>query len=222
MMQLAIDSASDELGVALAEDGAVIAARIWETRRNHSVELLPAIQGLLDERDEGKDALRAVFVDIGPGGYAALRVGVSVAKGIAHGLGVPVVAVGRLLLDAEAVVSEADARRIVAVHRAGRGEVAWAAYCEVNSRLDEHSAPALIKAEALAAGLAADDALTGELDDALTAGAEAAGTTVLRPQQHRVYALARVGHQRLTAGAVDDPRAVVPVYLRAPAIGPQG
>jgi tRNA A37 threonylcarbamoyladenosine modification protein TsaB len=62
-----------------------------------------------------------VFVDIGPGGYAALRVGLSIAKGLAHGLDVPIIGVGRLELDAYGVATEAAGRRIVAVHRAVSG-----------------------------------------------------------------------------------------------------
>jgi hypothetical protein len=41
---------------------------------------------------------------------------------------------------------------------------------------------------------------------------------VLDPAQ---LELAAVGHERVAAGRVDDPTALVPLYLRAPAIGPQ-
>jgi tRNA threonylcarbamoyl adenosine modification protein YeaZ len=83
-MQLSIEAASDEPGVALSHDGKVLLSATWHTQQNHSKELLPNIERLLNEARTDKSALTAVFVDIGPGGYAALRVGVSTAKALAH------------------------------------------------------------------------------------------------------------------------------------------
>src|ERR1700687_4710882 len=117
-MQLAIDAADDEPGIALAVDGVAALTAIWTTQRNHSVELLPNIDRLLTEAGRTKRDIEAVFVDLGPGGYAALRVGVSIAKALAHGLCVPIAGIGRLELDAYGVSAEAGGRRIVASHRA--------------------------------------------------------------------------------------------------------
>ena len=109
-MQLVIDAADDVPGVGLAVAGVVGLSATWATERNHSVELLPNIERLLGEAGRTKGDIEAVFVDVGPGGYAALRVGVSIAKGIAHGLGVPIVGIGRLELDAYGAASESGAR----------------------------------------------------------------------------------------------------------------
>ena len=196
----------------------------WESERNHSVELLPNIERLLGEAGRTKDDIEAVFVDVGPGGYAALRVGVSIAKGIAHGLGVPIVGIGRLELDAYGAASESGATgRIIGVHRAGRGEVAWAAYAGgVDAGWGEVEAPRIEKAAAMRERLARGDCVTGEVDDELAAAAQAAGATVIRSERHRVVALATLGDVRLRAGRIDDATTLVPLYLRAPAIGPQG
>src|SRR6185295_5194120 len=109
-MQLAIDAADDVPGIALAVDGVAGLTATWATQRNHSVELLPNIDRLLAEAGRTKDDITAIFIDLGPGGYAALRVGVSVAKALAHGLAVPIVGIGRLELDAYAVAGEAGGR----------------------------------------------------------------------------------------------------------------
>jgi hypothetical protein len=63
--------------------------------------------------------------------------------------------------------------------------------------------------------------VTGDIDDAIAAAASAAGASVLSAGEHRVVALVALGHQRLAAGRTDDARTLVPLYLRAPAIGPQ-
>ena len=220
-MQLAIDAADDNPGIALAVDGVAGMTATWATQRNHSVELLPNIDRLLTEAGRTKHDIDAVFVDLGPGGYAALRVGVSIAKALAHGLGVPIVGVGRLELDAYGVAGDAGARRIVAVHRAGRGEAAWAVYRDGPDRWREELSPRIGKPADLYSSIAGGDIVTGDVDDELAAALARAGASAASARAHRVIALASLGHQRLAAGRTDDPTALVPLYLRAPAIGPQ-
>lgn len=218
-MELVIEAASDEVGVALAVEGVVGLSATWETQRNHSVELLPNIDHLLSDAGRAKADVSAVIVDVGPGGYAGLRVGVSIAKALAHALGVPIVGVGRLEVDAWGVAGEqAGIVRIVAVHRAGRGEVAWAAY-RTGAWADEIG-PRITKLEDLHAAIVGGDVVTGDVDDALADVVRRVGATTASAQTHRVVALAALGAARLRAGRIDDAAALVPMYLRAPAIGP--
>ena len=219
-MELSIEAASDDVGVALSVDGVVARLATWETHENHSVELLPNVDRLLSEAGRYKSDIAAVFVDIGPGGYAGLRVGVSVAKALAHALGVPLAGVGRLELDALAAATEAGARRIVAVNRAGRGEVAWAAYRGHDGAWSEELSPRISKPAELHAAIVRDDAVTGDIDDDMAAAIERGGAIAVSAHEHRVVTLARAGHARLVAGRLDDAMALVPLYLRAPAIGP--
>jgi tRNA threonylcarbamoyladenosine biosynthesis protein TsaB len=221
-MQLCIDAADDHPGLALAVDGVAGRTLTWETQQNHSKELLPNIDRLLTQAGRTKDDISSVFVDIGPGGYAALRVGVSIAKGLAHGLDVPIVGIGRLEVDAWGAAAEADRdSRVVAVHRAGRGEVAWAAYVRAGDEWREDTAPVIVKAIELPGFIRAGDVVTGDIDDALADAVSEATAVVASSRTHRVVALAALGHRRLAAGRVDDAVSLVPMYLRAPAIGPQ-
>ena len=200
--------------------GVAALAATWHTQRNHSVELLPNIDRLLVEAGRTKRDIEAVFVDIGPGGYAGLRVGVSIAKALAHGLGVPIAGIGRLELDAHGVAAEAAGGRIVAVHAAGRGEAAWAAYRDRDGWREE-SAPHIDGREALYAAIRAEDAVTGDIDSELADVIQRASAVALSAHRHRVVALAELGHARLAAERVDHAATLVPLYLRAPAIGPQ-
>jgi tRNA threonylcarbamoyl adenosine modification protein YeaZ len=221
-MELCIDAADDHPGIALAVDGVAGLTLTWEAQQNHSRELLPNIDRLLIEAQREKSDLSAVFVDIGPGGYAALRVGVSIAKAIAHALQIPIAGVGRLELEAWGAAAEADRDgRVVAVHRAGRGELAWAAYDRAGDDWREERGPAIDKADALPPHIAAGDIITGDIDDALAAATVRAGAIVASSPRHRVVALAALGHRRLAAGDIDVAASLVPMYLRAPAIGPQ-
>ena len=221
MTELSIDTASSLASVALSRGGEVIAESTWQCQRNHSVELLPAIKRLLADVSESASDLTAVFVSVGPGMYTGLRVGVATAQGLARASGLPLVGVGRLELDAYPHASFAG--DVIAVHRAGRGDLAWATYRDGPWR--ELAPPHLTKPDELADGLGQRTLLTGEIDEELTALlAERAGNRaeIAAPATlGRSVALAELGHSRLEAGAAHEPALVAPVYLRPPAIGPQ-
>lgn len=221
-MELSIEAASDDAGVALSVGGVIALMATWRTERNHSVELLPSIDRLLSEASRTKRDLTAIFVDIGPGGYAGLRVGVSIAKALAHALVVPIAGVGRLEIDAHGVAREAGERRIVAVHRAGRGEVAWAAYRASAGGWREATPPQMSRPAEMYEAIISEDVVTGDIDDELAGVISGVRAVAASAHAHRVVSLAALGALRLAAGRADDAVALVPLYLRAPAIGPQG
>ena len=174
-LAVAIDTASDLAGVALMEEGALLGAVTWRTRQNQSRELLPALDWLLGRQGRGKEEISAVFVCLGPGSYAGLRVGVSTAKALAFALDASLAGVGRLEADAEPLVAAAQGR-VVAVHAAGRAELAWAAYGRGDNGPRELIAPRLSTAEALVDALQPGDrvcadpkALPAPLGDAIAA-----------------------------------------------------
>lgn len=219
-LELAIDTASDVASIALTRHGGLRAEQTWECGRDHSRQLLPAVDALLVRQGVAKEALTAIFVCTGPGAYGGLRAGVSTAKGLAYALGCPLVGVGRLEIEAYAFA--ATAGPVVAVHRAGRSDLAWAAYA-ADPDWRELSPPTLAPPDALAERLPAGALVTGEVDDALAAQLATRGHRVARgaAMLRRAALLAELGWQRLQAGHSDDPKTLTPLYLREPAIGPQ-
>ena len=141
---LTIDTATTACSVALVKDGTVQALRESNEGLNHSVLLAPYIDALLHEhRLEVRD-LDAIAVSMGPGSYTGLRIGVSTAKGLCFGAGIPLIAVPTLRALARSVADRTgedalycpmlDARRMEvytalfarphhprAARRAGRG-----------------------------------------------------------------------------------------------------
>ncbi len=217
MTELSIDTASAMASVALSRGGKVIAESTWECNRNHTVELLPAIDKLLGGASVSKGDLTAVFVSVGPGMYTGLRVGVATAQALARAADLPLVGVGRLELDAFPHASFAG--NIIAVHRAGRGDLAWATYR--NGPWRELTAPRLTKADELADSLRERTLLSGEIDDELAALIADRAEIAAPATVGRATALAKLGQARLEAGGAHEPALVAPIYLRPPAIGPQ-
>jgi tRNA threonylcarbamoyladenosine biosynthesis protein TsaB len=221
-MELSIDTASEIASVALSREGVLQAELSWRCRRNHTVELLPTVDRLLAQMGVAKQALAAVFVCIGPGMYTGLRVGVSTAQGLAYALKLPVVGVGRLELDAWQ--HAAFPGRIVAVHRAGRGELAWAAYRSRPWR--QITAPRLDWPAEVVRRARGRTLFCGEVDDELAkAVGDALGNRAViaspAASVRRAAFLAELGYRRLAAGEGDDAASLRVVYLRPPAISPQ-
>ena len=234
-LELSIDTASAMASIALSRQGRLVAEYTWGCGRDHSRQLLPAVVALLARQSASKEALAAVFVCTGPGSYAGVRTGMATAKGLAFALEVPLAGVGRLEIEAYAFA--ATGLPVAAVHRAGRGELAWAAYAAGTGNQEpgtslhpapvgewrEIVAPRLTPPEALAGALPDGALVTGELDDALAAALTQRGFRVVRGAAgvRRAALLAELGWARLQAGRRDDPKSLEPLYLREPAIGPQ-
>ncbi len=217
-MELSIDTASELASVALSMEGRLVSDIAWRCQRNHTVEVMPAIDKLLSREGVDKRELTAVFVCVGPGMYTGLRVGVSIAQGIARGLALPALGVGRLELDA--YPHRGFDGPIVAVHRAGRGELAWASYKARPWR--ELSPPRLAPPEELASTVREGTLVVGEIDEKLVALLESRDVTIKGPAlEGRARSLAQIGFARWRSGEVAEPALLRPIYLRPPATGPQ-
>lgn len=232
-LELSIDTASALASIALTREGRLIAEQTWDCGRDQSRQLLPAIDALLTKLGRSKDDLRAIFVCIGPGTYAGVRVGVSTAKGLSFGLTLPLVGFGRLEIDAYAFAAAGGP--IVAVHKAGRSDFAWACYEGTRnedrgtgpppspSGWRELSAPRLTPKDELVDALPDGAFVTGDIDDELAEQLRARGLRFATGAAtiRRASLLAELAWRRLATGSTDDPNSLEPLYLREPAIGPQ-
>lgn len=216
-VELSIDTASNLASIAVSREGRVQAGTTWHCERNHTVELLPAIDKLLRNGRVDKSGLTAVFVCLGPGMYTGLRVGISVAQGLARALALPAIGVGRLELDA--YPHAAFDGQIIAIHRAGRGELAWATYQSNPWR--ELTPPRLSKPEQLAEAVPQGSLLTGEIDETLATLLRDRAAIAEPSTEGRARSLAALAYPRLKAGDTAEPALLRPIYLRPPAIGPQ-
>ena len=91
-----IETSTALCSVALAEDGAITAYRESSAPKAHASLTAVFVQEVLSERRLKISDCDAICVSKGPGSYTGLRVGVSTAKGLCFGSGLPLLAVGTL------------------------------------------------------------------------------------------------------------------------------
>jgi len=196
---LAIDTATSRVVVARGGvDGTLEDAATWEAGYRHGEALLPSIERLLAPVG-GRAAIGAIVVGTGPGAFTGLRVGIATAKGLAHGLGCPIVGISTgagllaTLPGSGALLLPAGPSDRVLV-RAGEPSRLLPGGTEPDLRADE-----VLLAVDLE-GRAADEAL--ERGRAARDGLAAA--------------LLRLGAERLAESGGDDLEALVPDYVTLP------
>lgn len=129
MLILGIDTATPQVGCAIGGHEGVLASIHSSRGRRHAETLIPAVEFLCRQARIELSEISAVAVDVGPGLFTGLRVGVSAAKAMAHALRVPMVGVPSL--DLLAFPVRFTPRLIVAMVDARRGELFSAFYRQV-------------------------------------------------------------------------------------------
>ena len=93
-----IETSSKICSVALTRDG-MVEFQLEDTEgMNHAVKLAPFVERCIDEATRKEWKIDAVAVSLGPGSYTGLRIGLSLAKGLAFSLGVPLIGISTLLI----------------------------------------------------------------------------------------------------------------------------
>lgn len=98
MTVLAIETATQTCSVALVQGETTLATRVLPPETKAAKYLAPAICDTLTEAGKTLDDVAALAIDVGPGSFTGLRVGIALAKGLAFARDLPVF--GILSLDA--------------------------------------------------------------------------------------------------------------------------
>jgi tRNA threonylcarbamoyladenosine biosynthesis protein TsaB len=224
---VAIETATETVGVAVRTGSGVQAELTLTGRRRHVETLTPALAHLLQQLDATPADIGVIAVDIGPGLFTGLRVGLAAAKGLAQSLGVGVV--GATSTDILATAAGAAGLRglVLACVDARRGEV----FATVHE-IDGSGAPPAPSSVRLALGLFAPEGLASALAAFGGAPLTAVGDGAVRyadvlgtvPGVHPgapglafppPSALLDIARARIDAGEPPvGPAAVVPLYMR--------
>jgi tRNA threonylcarbamoyladenosine biosynthesis protein TsaB len=217
-MLVAIDTATDQASLALHDGFRVRAEQTWEARRRQTSELSPRLAQAMEQVDLYPGQLSGVAITIGPGSFTGLRIGMSVAKGLAVAQNLPLVGVPTL--DVVAAAQGRDRRRLGAVLQAGRRRIAVAFYRWRFGSWQVQEEPRLTTWASLAKEIDEPTLFCGEVDQT---GAEVLARLSDRAvllsgarRLRRAGFLAELGWQRMNQGAVDDPSTLTPVYLKHP------
>ncbi|MDP6453947.1 MAG: tRNA (adenosine(37)-N6)-threonylcarbamoyltransferase complex dimerization subunit type 1 TsaB [SAR202 cluster bacterium] len=213
---LAIDTSTRHAVVGISKDGQSIAEMSWRSERNHSVELVPAIQRTLTQAHMELADIAAIYVAAGPGAFSALRVGMSTAMAIAMARGIPVVTMGALEIevypylaigqDVTALIGAGRTRlyvgRFKSVEPLSSGDVFLADRAEFLEDLPD---------DTIFCGEAASE-LRAELTDRLGEACKIIGDP---PPTRSASVMAEIGHARLAAGGATSLSEIEPLYLRS-------
>ena len=96
MIILHIETSTNVCSVALSENNNCIFSKSNADGMNHAALLSVFIAEALEVLKPLSKKLDAVAVSSGPGSYTGLRIGVSTAKGLCYGYGIPLIAVSTL------------------------------------------------------------------------------------------------------------------------------
>jgi len=125
-MILAVDTATSTCSVALADQNGTIAELNYSGRQTHAKHLGTMVDRLLKQANVPLDEVTAFAVDVGPGTFTGLRIGMATVKGLAVALDKPAVGVSSLDALAEQVMDASG--QICSLLDARRGEVYAARY----------------------------------------------------------------------------------------------
>jgi tRNA threonylcarbamoyladenosine biosynthesis protein TsaB len=96
MITLAIECATETVGLALLEEEEILAEFYLGPGRHHAEILLPALEQLLSLSGIPVEKIDLLACTTGPGSFTGVRMGVSTVKGLALALGKPIVGVSTL------------------------------------------------------------------------------------------------------------------------------
>ena len=220
MLLLGIESAGAQVGCAVGGHEGVLASAHAGRGRRHAEALAPQIDFVRRQAGIQLSEIGAVAVDIGPGLFTGLRVGIATAVAMAQGLGVPMIPVPSL--DLMAFPARWSNRLIVVALDARRGELFTALFRKVPGGVQRVSDADVCTPQDLSAEIAALDepalflgagALRHADAFAGLKGAEMAEQGLAYPSARYMVQLA---HARAMREEFVQPWELEPVYLRQP------
>ena len=235
MLILGIETATQQVSVAIGGHEGVLGSFEVSRGRRHAETLAPAIEFLCQQADIQIAEFGAIAVDIGPGLFTGMRVGLAAGKAIAQALRVPMIGISSLDLLAFPL-RHAD-RTIAAVIDARKSELFYAFYRPVPGGVQRVTEPRVGSVGDLVADLMArgqnvvcvgDGALRYRAEISADFMCDFAEQFLSHPS---AAPLVQLAHARALREDWVNPWEIQPMYLRAPdaqinwatrAAGPKG
>jgi len=217
---LAIDTATQAIGIALHDGAKLIAEHHWIMQSFHTVQLAPETALMLRHAGCKVSSLSAIAVAQGPGSYTGLRIGMAMAKGMALAHNLPMIGVPTL--DILAYSQPKRSESMLAVVHAGRGRVAGLWYKWSSDRWKASGVPEVLSLDGMMEVIKSITYICGEIDGPAREALRNEPMVILAPPAfclRRPGFLAEIAWERLRAGQVDDPERLIPIYLPTEGLG---
>jgi len=222
-MLLAIDTATHSLSLALHDGQQIRGEMTWTTPNQHTVELMPAVRQLLDRAHVANADLTLLAVSQGPGSFNGLRIGFSLAKGLAMSLTIPLFAIPTLNVTAAA--QPCFDGTLIAVIQVGRGRICVESYSWEENRWLGKNDLKIVSWQEMLGNIVNRTLIAGEIDAAGYAEIEHAvqngkpiQTASAAHSLRRAGFLAELAWERWHAHAADEATTAVPLYLHQPGV----
>jgi len=217
---LGIETATEQVGIAIGGHEGVLGLHEIMRGRRHAETLVPAIEFLCRQADIELDEFGCIAVDVGPGLFTGMRVGISTGKALAQALRLPMIGVSSL--DLLAFPLRLSDRVIAAVIDARRGELFYAFYRQVPGGVQRVSEPRVGRPDDLVGDLLArgqEAVCVG--DGALRYRAQIADAVRVEfAEQFLAYPsaapLVQLAHAKALREDWVNPWEIEPLYLRRP------
>ncbi|WP_370627594.1 tRNA (adenosine(37)-N6)-threonylcarbamoyltransferase complex dimerization subunit type 1 TsaB [Sodalis sp. CWE] len=129
MRILSFDTATDACSAALKINKDILIKRFTLSPRQHTKHILSMVNSLLTEAGIKLNNLNALAFSRGPGNFTGMRIGISVAKGLAMGADLPLIGISTLATLAEGAWRQTGACQVlVAMNTYINDKVYWASY----------------------------------------------------------------------------------------------
>lgn len=223
-MILAINTSTPQFGLAFLDEDGTILAEYYMAKEKGFGSFMPALHFLLTTLKADIHDQKAVIVATGPGSFTGLRVGLSAAKGLCHGLEIPVIGVSSL--EALAFQIPYSDLPIAPVLYSRKNEFFISRFSRDNgSNLIREVDDMAIKIEALPTMFEQPTLFIGnDFSNQSPAIKKILGSLVqLAPPQDwnlKASTVGALGLKRFHAHDFDEPQTLAPQYLRPPDIRP--
>ncbi|MHC3401009.1 tRNA (adenosine(37)-N6)-threonylcarbamoyltransferase complex dimerization subunit type 1 TsaB [Aeromonas veronii] len=131
---LAVDTATEACSAALLV-GDKLFSRWEEAPRDHTRKILPMVQAVLEDAGISLSDLDAIAFGRGPGSFTGVRIGISVAQGLAFGVGVPLIGISTLAAMAQGAYRLDGAEQVLTAIDARMNEVYFGRYELIDGRM---------------------------------------------------------------------------------------
>ncbi|MDA7746837.1 tRNA (adenosine(37)-N6)-threonylcarbamoyltransferase complex dimerization subunit type 1 TsaB [Psychromonas sp.] len=219
---LCIDSSTEACSVALLTKNTSVHKRFMLAPREHTQKILPTVDEVINEANLNLSDIDVIAYGRGPGSFTGVRIGISIAQGLAFGLEKKMVGISTLQAMAEQAFSEKNCKNVYAAIDARMGEIYYAHYVLNEGIMQLQDDEVVIKPEELIQSLTekqhkidSQSVLVGtgwsEYSDLSTYFSKADKSDILYPD---AAFMLKISAKLVEENRSVEPELATPVYLR--------